>query len=40
VDEIALSEAYLKTGGARSAERIVQAGHRLGALLKQIMTDD
>jgi hypothetical protein len=35
-DEIDLSEEYLKGGGARSASRLVQAGYRLGEVLRQI----
>jgi S1/P1 nuclease len=36
VEEIGLSEAYLKAGGHESARRLVQAGYRLGAVLKQL----
>jgi hypothetical protein len=38
VEEVALGEAYLKAGGVRSGTRLVQAGYRLGAVLKRITT--
>jgi hypothetical protein len=37
VDAINLSEAYLKEGGRISERRLVEAGHRLGAVLKEIV---
>ena len=37
VEEIELSERYLKTGGPIAEQRMVQAGYRLGAVLKTIV---
>jgi hypothetical protein len=39
VGEIDLSEQYLKAGGHVAAHRLVQAGYRLGAVLKQIAAE-
>jgi hypothetical protein len=36
VEEIALSEAYLKTGGSLTEILLVGAGYRLGAMLKEV----
>ena len=33
---IQLTERYLKTGGKLAEQRVVQAGYRLGAVLKEI----
>jgi hypothetical protein len=37
VEEIGLSEAYLRAGGRVTETRLVQAGYRLGAVLKQVV---
>ena len=35
--EINLSQAYLQAGGRLSKQRVVQAGYRLGAVLRVVM---
>ena len=37
IESIQLSEAYLKAGGTISEARLVQAGFRLGAVLKELV---
>jgi len=39
IAEIDLSEAYLKAGGRLSQRRIIEAGYRLGAVLKEIAAE-
>jgi len=39
VEDIELSEADLKNGGRVAEPRLVQAGYRLGAVLKQLAID-
>ncbi len=39
VQPIELSEAYLKTGGSVAQRRVVQAGYRLGAVLKLLVPE-
>jgi S1/P1 Nuclease len=39
VEEIALSETYLKNGGHAVEPRLVQAGYRLGMVLRQIVAE-
>src|SRR5205807_1658158 len=36
--DIELSERYLKTGGAIAERRLVEAGYRLGAVLKTLLS--
>lgn len=39
VEQIVLSETYLKAGGDAAVPRVVQAGHRLGAVLKVLAAE-
>ena len=39
VDPIDLSELYLKAGGGIAETRMVQAGYRLGAVLKELVRE-